>query len=153
VTGRCGRGYSRVVILPAEPDLGLLLVRTDYSDDLAWRAALSAATAVYEMDDFERMGALLRPVESPALANLTPEELVALSREGYLSLIAVADAQTMQDRTVLLVDFNELNGQAGRAFRSIPSEVEPVVANLSLANMDFAEFAESTNPDGIFCGF
>jgi hypothetical protein len=68
------------VILPMAPDLGLLFVRTDYTDDLAWQAALSAATAVYDMDDFERMGALLRPVESFALSNLTPEELVALAR-------------------------------------------------------------------------
>jgi hypothetical protein len=51
------------------------------------------------------------------------------------------------------VDFNELNGQVGGTFRSIPSEVEPIVANLSLANMDFAEFADNINPDGIFCGF
>jgi hypothetical protein len=99
------------------------------------------------------MGALLRPVESPALSNLTPRELAALAREDYLSQIAVADAQTMRDQTVLFVDLNELHGQVGRTFRSIPSEVEPIVANLSLANMDFAEFAGNTNPDGIFCGF
>jgi hypothetical protein len=153
ITGRRGRAYSLLVILPTAPDLGLLLVRTDYSDDRAWHAALSAATAVYGMDDFERTGALLRPVESPALSNLTPEELVALAREDYLSQIAVADAQTMRDQTVLFVDFNELNGQVGGTFRSIPSEVEPIVANLSLANMDFAEFADNINPDGIFCGF
>jgi hypothetical protein len=48
-------------------DLGLLLVRTDYSDDAAWKAALSAATALYDADDFERMGACLQPVESPEL--------------------------------------------------------------------------------------
>ena len=153
MTGHPGRAYSRVVILPTVPNLGLLLVRTDYLDNRAWHAALSAATAVYEMDDFERMDALLRPVESPALANLTPEELVALEREGYLSQIAVADAQTMRDQTGLFVDFNELHGQAGRTFRSIPSEVEPIIANLSIANMDFAEFADNTNSDGIFCGF
>jgi hypothetical protein len=141
------------VILPTAPDLGLLLVRTDYSVDWAWHAALSAATAVYDMDDFERMGALLRPVESPALSNLTPEGLAALGREDYLSQIAVADTQTMRDQTVLFVDFNELNGQVGRTFRSIPSAVEPIVVNLSLANMDFADFADNTNPDGIFCGF
>jgi hypothetical protein len=153
MTGHPERAYSAVVILPAPPDLGLLLVRTDYLDDRAWHAAVSAATAVYEMDDFERTGALLQPVESPALANLTPEELATLARVGYLSQIAVADAQTMRDQTVLFVDFSELHGQAGRTFRSIPSEVEPIVANLSLANMDFAEFADSTNPDGIFRGF
>jgi hypothetical protein len=147
------RTYARVVILPRAPDLGLLLVRTDYSDDGAWRAALSAATAVYAVDDFERMGALLQPVESSGLSNLTPEELVALAREGYIGQIAVADAQTMRDQTVLFVDFSELNEQVGRTFRSIPSEVEPIVANLSLANLDFADFADHTDPDGIFRGF
>ena len=140
-------------MLPEAPDLGVLLVRTDYSDDRIWHAALSAATAVYESDDFERMGALLRPVESSALSNLTPEELVSLPREAYLSLIAVADAQMMLDQTVLFVDFNELNGPVGRTFRSIPSEVETIVANLTLANMDFAEFADNADSDGIFRGF
>jgi hypothetical protein len=152
---RANAGPGRSEQLP--PDLGwkpgLLLVRTDYSDDGAWRTALSAATAVYDVDDFDRMGALLRPVESPALSNLTHRELAALAREDYLSQIAVADAQTMRDQAVLFVDLNELHGQVGRTFRSIPSEVEPIVANLSLANMDFAEFAGNTNPDGIFCGF
>jgi hypothetical protein len=141
------------VILPTAPDLGLLLVRTDYSDDGAWHAALSAATAVYVTDDFERMGALLRPVESSDLLNLTPEELVALAREDYLGQIGVADGQTMRDQTVLFVDFNVLNEQVGRTFRSVPSEVEPIVANLLLANMDFAEFADNADPDGIFPRF
>ncbi len=131
----------------------MLLVRTDYSDERAWRAALSAATAVYESDDFERMGAVLEPVESPELADLSPEELVALEREDYLSVIAVADAQTMRDRTLVFVDFNEFTGQVGRTFRSIPTEVEAIVANLSLANMDFFEFADNAGPDGIFRGF
>lgn len=140
-------------MLPTAPDLGLLLVRTDYSDDQAWHAALEAATAVYDSDDFERMGAVLRPVESPALSNLTSEELVALAREDYLGLIAVADAQTMRDQTVLFVDFKELNELVGRTFRSIPSEVEPIVANLSVANMYFVEFADNIDPDGIFRGF
>jgi hypothetical protein len=86
-------------MLPTASDLGLLLVRTDYSDDEAWHSALSAAAAVYIMDDFERVGALLRPVESSDLSNLTAEDLVALAREDYLGQIAVADAQTMQDQT------------------------------------------------------
>ena len=105
------------------------------------------------MSDSESMGALLRPVESLALSSLTPMALAALAREDYLGQIAVADAQTMRDQTVLFVDLNEPNGQVGRTFRSIPSEVEAIVANLSLANMDFAEFADNIDPDGIFRGF
>jgi hypothetical protein len=119
MTGRRGRAYSRVAILPTAPDLGLLLVRTDYSDDRAWHAALSAATAVDDMDDFERMGALLRPVESPALSNLTPEELAALAREDYLSQIAAADAQTMRsDGVVRGLQRTEWAGRSQRFDRS-----------------------------------
>ena len=121
MTGSFGPTYARGVRLPKAPDLELLLVRTDCSDDLAWHNALAAATAIYDGDDFERVGALLQPVESPALSSLTPEELVALAREDYLSEIAIADARTMRDQTVLFVDFEQLNEQVGRTFRSIPS--------------------------------
>lgn len=110
--------YALLVRLPAAPDLGLLLVRTDHSDDRAWHAALSAATAVYDTGDFERMGALLRPVESPALSNLTPAELAALAREDYLSQIAVANAQTMRDQTVLFRGLQRAE-RAGRPHVSI----------------------------------
>jgi hypothetical protein len=141
------------VLLPKGPDLGLLFVRTDYSDDAAWRAALNAATAAYDADDFDRMGAHLQAVESPTLANLTPHDLVRLPRENLVGELAVADAQTMRDQTVLFVDLNEFDGQFGRTFRAIPQEVEPIVANLSISNMDFREFADSTDPDGVFRGF
>ena len=141
------------MLLPNAPELGLLLVRTDYSDEAAWRTALAAATAVYDSDDFDRGGAVLQPVESPVLSDLTPQELVRLPRAGYLGELAVADARTMRDGTLLFVDLNELNHQVGRTFRAIPREVEPVVANLSISNMDFEDFADSVGADGVFTGF
>jgi hypothetical protein len=48
----------------------------------------------------------------------------------------------MHDQTVMFVDLSEFNQQVGRTFRSIPQEVEPIVANLSISNMDFFEFAD-----------
>jgi hypothetical protein len=140
------------VILPKAPDLGVLLVRTDYSDDAAWQAAVDAAATVYEADDFERMGARLQLVESPELAHLGPQDLARLPREGYLSELAVADARTMEDQTVLFVDLNELNQQVGRAFRSIPQEVEPIVANLSISNMNFSSLLTRWTRTGSFEG-
>lgn len=128
-------------------------MRTDYSDDAAWTSAFAAATAVYEGDAFPHMGAKLDPVESAELADLGPAALLALERAGYLSAIAVADARTMRDHTLLFVDFNEQRGELGRAFRAVPEEAEAVVANLSLANMNFAEFADSVHADGVFRGF
>jgi hypothetical protein len=88
MTGSFGPTCARGVKLPNAPDLGLLLVRTDYSNDRAWHDALAVATAIYEADPFERLGAVLQPVESPELSSLTPEKLVALAREDYLSDIA-----------------------------------------------------------------
>lgn len=141
------------MLLPEPADMCVLLVRTEYSDDAAWRTALNAATAVYDVGDFERAGACLQPVEAPELAGLTPRDLVLLPREGYLSQLAVADARTMNDLTILFVDLNEYNDQVGRTFRAVPQEIEPITANLAIANMDFFEFADSTDPDGVFRGF
>jgi hypothetical protein len=141
------------MILPEEPDLGMLLVRTDYSDDAAWKSAFAAATAVFQSDDLDHMGAGFQPVESPELAGLAPTALLALQRSGYLSAIAVADPRTMRDHTLLFVDFNELYGEPGRTFRAIPEAAEAIVANLSLSNMDFAEFADRVQADGVFRGF
>ncbi len=141
------------MLLPEPDDMYVLLVRTDYSDDSAWRAAVDAATAVYDVGDFERLGASLQLVEAPELDGLTPPELVLLPREGYLSQLAVADARTMEDLTILFVDLNEYNEQVGRTFRSVAREVEPITANLAIANMDFFEFADAADPDGVFRGF
>ena len=130
-----------------------LLLRTDYSDDLAWQAAVNVATAVDDAGDFDRVGASLQPVESPELAGLTAADLVRLPREGYLSHLAVADARTMNDLTVLFVDLNEYNEEVGRSFRAVPQEVEPITANLTIANMDFFELADAADPEGVFRGF
>jgi hypothetical protein len=40
-----------------------------------------------------------------------------------------------------------------RIFRAIPSTVQSIENNLSIANMDFEEFAESVDADGVFRGF
>lgn len=148
----CMTAYDRSMILPESPDLGMLLVRTDYSDDVAWDAVVDAVQAVYPSDDFDRMGTAFDPVESPELEGLDPGALLELPRAGHLSAIAVADARAMTDHTLLFVDFNEY-GEPGRTFRAIREQVEAIVANLSIANMDFAEFADNTGPDGTFRGF
>lgn len=138
--------------LPEGPDLGLLLIRTDYSSQDAWHRALGAATAIYPGDDW-RNGALLTPVEAPELSALTPNDILHLPREGYLSAVAVADEQSMRDGTILFLDLNEFGEEVGRTFRAIPREIEPITANLSLANLDFSDFADNADADGIFRGF
>jgi hypothetical protein len=54
------------------------------------------------------------------------------------------------EHPVLIVDLFE---RSGREFRAIPSTVQSIENNLSLANMDFEEFAEAVDDDRIFRGF
>ena len=51
---------------------------------------------------------------------------------------------------ILVVD---LYDQPGQTFRVIPAEMWGVENNLSIANMDFEEFADAVDQDGIFRGF
>ena len=50
------------------------------------------------------------------------------------------------------VELIDLWQRDGRTFRVVPSEMASVENNLSLANMDWKEFAEQVDPDGIFRG-
>ena len=46
-----------------------------------------------------------------------------------------------------------LHERTGREFRAIPSQIQGIENDLSIANMDFEEFAESADESGIFRGF
>jgi hypothetical protein len=54
------------------------------------------------------------------------------------------------EQPVLVVDLCE---QPGRTFRVIPREMWGVENNLSIANMDYDDFANSADADGVFRGF
>jgi hypothetical protein len=64
----------------------------------------------------------------------------------------LVDTKALADHEhpVLVVDLQE---DPGRSFRVVPSEAWGVENNLRLANMDFAEFADSVDEDGVFRGF
>jgi len=64
----------------------------------------------------------------------------------------VVDHTTMthEEHPVVVLD---LWREPGRTFRVIPSQVWSVENNLSIANMDFFEFANNVGDDGIFRGF
>lgn len=47
----------------------------------------------------------------------------------------------------------DLDDEPGRTFRVIPRELWSVENNLSIANMDYRDFADSVGADGVFRGF
>jgi uncharacterized protein DUF6924 len=125
-----------------------LVLRTDFSDDAAW-AEVCDRIRDPSLDDFranvdcvsDRAFEGLRPAE-------VPELLRPASRHTFLFLV---DTRTITDpeHPVVVVD---LYDEPGKSFRVIPSEMWGVENNLSLANMDFQEFAEAADRDGVFRG-
>jgi hypothetical protein len=65
-------------------------------------------------------------------------------------MVADRVAHTEPDHALLVVD---LHKEPGRTFRVVPSEAWGVENNLSLANMDFEEFADAVDEHGVFRGF
>lgn len=64
--------------------------------------------------------------------------------------LADQTAMSPPDYPLLVVD---LITEPGREFRAVPSQIQSIENNLSISNMDFAEFADSVGADGIFRGF
>jgi hypothetical protein len=123
-----------------------LVIRTDYSDQAAWeavRAMILAPTDEFLVD--------LMLVDDPEYQGASVEVLlkIAPARDSYLFIV---DRLTIShpEYPVLCVDLAE---EPGRSFRVIPAEVVPIDNNLSIANMDFEEWSEAVDADGIFRGF
>jgi len=83
---------------------------------------------------------------------LSIEEIVTKFKTEDRSFIFVADEKTFtsEEVTLLVVDLDE---NSGANFRTVLSEVAAIENNLSVANMDFEEFADSVGEDGLFRGF
>ena len=124
------------------------VLRTDFSDDDAW---ISICAAIRKpVGEFQ---AYVDFVSDPAFSGIDTEQvLLLIPKNSKHQFIFVVDriALSHPDHPILVVD---LLTELGRTFRVIPSEMWGVENNLSLANMDFAEFADSVDPDGIFRGF
>ena len=124
-----------------------IVLRTSYDEARRWRTAWAQLTA--ESD--EGFLADLLPVEDPALHGLSVDEALTLLPPGLdLGYVMVADERTVTDdeHPVVVVDL----AGAGR-FRAAASAVQQVENNLSIANMDFSEFAGAVDPDGVFRDF
>lgn len=146
-----------------------LIVRTDYTDEKAWLGVTADLRRPWGDDgEFE---ADVHLIDDPVWANVTADEvLAAVSRDEDLSVVFIADGVTMRSAhcSLLALDvgaededldpeyYQELiNSPSLREFRTVPAGVHCVHANLSLANMDFEEYAETAaaDPEGVFRSF
>lgn len=126
-----------------------LVVRTSFADARAWADALSVVmpkndegfrTYVEVVDDNAWVGAEWEQVRRAALA--TDEQAAVL--------FIVDSAALEPGYPVLVVDLGDL---AHEPFRCVASEVWGVDNDLNMANMDWEEFADMAESDGVFRDF
>jgi hypothetical protein len=138
-----------VTTLPQPDDLTSLVLRTDFSDEKAW----TALKATIDNSDEHRRATY---VSNPLYAGVTVQALVdadaAAADDDKLTYLFLADATTMTDdyHPLLAVDLHE---EPGRTFRVPPRWYADVSNNLTIANMDFAEFADAADESGTYRGF
>jgi hypothetical protein len=128
--------------------LNALVLRTDFSDAVTW----DAITAACGEPSPEGFGAGLSFVSDPAFAGVGTGQVVGMPGAADRGFLFLVDSVTIThpEMPLLAVD---LRHEPGRSFRVVPTKMWSVENNLSMSNMDFFEFANNVDPDGVFRGF
>jgi len=124
-----------------------LALRTDFSNEAAWQEVCEAIKS--PDNDFETHLDFVSDLEYTGVG---PEQLTSILSNDYAFTFAfIIDAATISspEHPILVID---LHDEPGRTFRVIPSAISAVENNLSICNMDFAEFADAVDEDGIYRG-
>lgn len=140
---------------PCQPPRSLI-VRTDFSDDSAWREV----TAAVRQPTSEGFEAIVDLCDDHDFAGLTPERLLGHLGEpdGGLQprVLFIVDALTVQhaEHPLIAIDLaGDPAAAPGSWVRVIPSAVQSVADNMNQANMWFWEFVRRAGPDDIFRSF
>lgn len=142
------------------------LIRTDFSSDEAWQRVVDEVSKESDIvGDGDGYTPNIAPVSDPGLGSMTPEALASAWPREHHGYVILADERSMReatssgDLTVVFLDLSadeedeeESGWVFGRAFRCVASEVAGIEANLSIANVDFPDFADSADDDGVFRG-
>ncbi|MEU3982186.1 hypothetical protein AB0F77_19145 [Streptomyces sp. NPDC026672] len=135
--------------LPQPADLTTLVLRTDFADDAAWAAVRTAIEAADEKRS-------VTFVSEPRFAGASVQDIVdadaAAPEEDKVCEVFLVDAGTLADAAhpLLAVD---LFDDPGRSFRVPVRWFPEMSANLSIANVDFADYADAAEATGTFRGF
>ena len=147
------------------------VVRASISSDQSWEL-IKKQVAAPQRDPLSGMEftANVRFVEDPAFANMACHDIVRSLPADYPGyLVFVVDAQSDQgnEHSLLVVGFspqrddpkdfarkpNQTPVEEIRSFRALPSTIQSIENNLTIANMDFEDFRNAVYQDGVFRGF
>jgi len=127
-----------------------LVLRTDFSDQAAWEAI--CATIREPVGEFQFL-AYVDVIDDPQYADIPKPQLLGLIAKDYNHTFIIVVDQTaisQPDHPLLIIDLYE---RSGNEFRAIPFQIQSIENNLSIANLDFEDFADSVDEDGVFRGF
>jgi hypothetical protein len=125
-----------------------LVLRTDFGDAASWAKVRAAIVAPSPGDGFE---ACVQFVDDKRYDRFSKADVLRFDRKAHPhSILFIADRETLQrsDHPVLVVEL-----QTGQEFRAIAAQMWNVENNLSLANMDWDDFATAVDGTNTFRGF
>jgi hypothetical protein len=128
-----------------------LLICTDFQDKEAWEKLVSKVKKPVRPFGFI---AYVNFVYDTNFANASIEDIVAQfrnSKNHTFLFVANKETFTHPENPVLVIDLIER--AEIRTMKAIPEAIQGIENNLSIANMDFSDFAENVDSDGIFRNF
>jgi hypothetical protein len=128
------------------------VVRTNFDDEDAWKTICEMIQRPVPHGFGNTFQAYVTFVENAAFKDLKEQELLKRVPADFgPSFLMVVDKAALQapEFPILIID---LYRERGRSFRAIPSQIQSIENNLSIANMDFDEFADYVDEDGVFRG-
>lgn len=131
------------------------ILRTDFSNEPKWNQLCDLVKTPNREFGFE---ANIEFVNDPQLKSIKPEKITERLSKQYLNdfdFFFVADKITLEKENfpILCVKISDESNFIEGSFRVIPSEIWCVESNLRISNMDFEEFLNSVNSEGVFAGF
>ena len=128
------------------------MLRTAFENQQAWETVCKLIRAPVPAigDTFYAYVQFLDDVAFRALG--ITELLTRVPGDYKHSFLFVVDSTAIShpEFPILVI---ELRGTAGRNFRATPATIQAIENNLTISNMDFSEFANAVDEDGIFRGF
>ena len=129
------------------------VLRTDFSNQSTWEAICD----LVQQPSPEGFEAHVEFIDDRAFDGTRKQQVLAVVPKDYPhTFIVIVDRKAVSDdeHPLLVVNlYDGLGSEAGEEFRAVPAAIQAIENNLSIANMDFAEFADAVDSSGVFRGF
>ena len=125
------------------------VILTDHSKPQAWNEIKNQIT----QSSILGFKADVKLIDLKKFDGKNRDEILALIQNQYpTDFVFIVDVETFAstEHPILVVDFMD---DVPNEFRATPEQIQGIENNLSIANMDFFDFANAVDADGIFRGF